>query len=61
MRYCQTPTKLRNVKKKEVPGKIHKVYFPILQTSSPTNLVFLMLYLGNVNSQPNVNTQQFPA
>jgi hypothetical protein len=29
-------------------GTAHEVYFLILQTSSPTNLVLLICYLGNL-------------
>jgi hypothetical protein len=36
-------------KKSGVPARTHKAYFPTAQTSNPTNLVLLMLYLGNVS------------
>jgi hypothetical protein len=33
--------------------RIHKANFPIQPTSIPTNLLLLMLYLGNINFQLN--------
>jgi hypothetical protein len=35
--------------KQGIPGRTHKAYFPIAETSSPTNIVLLMLYLGNLS------------
>jgi hypothetical protein len=40
-----------------VPNITHKAYFPIALTSNPTNLVCLMVYLGNVNLQCNNDIQ----
>jgi hypothetical protein len=39
----------KNKEKQAVPGTTHKVYFPIAQTSSPTNPVLLISYLCKVN------------
>jgi hypothetical protein len=35
--------------KNGILGTAHNANLPIAQTSSPANLVLLMLYLGNVN------------
>jgi hypothetical protein len=38
-----------NYNKHGVPVITHKAYLPTVQTSSPTNLVQLMLYFGNTS------------
>jgi hypothetical protein len=35
---------------KEFMAELIKVYFPTAQTSSPTNVVLLMSYLGDISS-----------
>jgi len=30
-------------------GRTHKAYFPVAHTSSPSYLMLLMSYLGNIN------------
>jgi len=40
-----------------VPDRAHKAYLPIAGISSPTNLVWLMSYLYNINSYFNSNIQ----
>jgi hypothetical protein len=48
---------MSKVKSKGVPDAIDIVYFPTTQTSSATNLVFLLLRLGDISLCYNNKTQ----